>query len=671
MSPWEDYERTAWQISQVKSVSDWCAKNRYMSSISSNHSGYWDKKFTPYLAEIIDLANNTDIKKITLCTAAQVGKTTCLENVLGYHIAEDNCAIMVVMPSAQSVKDAIKRSYKPMIDESPVLQVRKKNYKTCLNNNHFDLKGMMVYFANAGSPTNLSSKPCRKVILDETDKMSDVDMNSEADPVSLAEVRTNSYSWNKQIWIVSTPTVPENLIWKSYNAGDRRKYLVPCKKCNHYQQLQWNSIKYPKFKNEHGNPVYQDDDLKDDQSDLIETTGDEIKLNDWAYYQCSNCDNKIKNIDKHEMLLKGVWCPDGCEVDNDGNIIGNIPISSHRSYHLSALYSPFLTWGDVVAEWLLVCADRSVKKLQGFINSWLGEVFENPVYKIDIAKFKKNISGVDRGILPTDTRLVTAGVDIGGKALHCCIIAWQPDEVASVVYAGTPTWNQLEELLLSEWRIKDSPHGRHIDRVLIDSLYNQDEVLKFCSRKPNMFYPLIGKHRLDGAEWQIQDIERTLSGKRYKKGFKRFKIDTNAIKDIVAGLMEEDKLLYYGNIAKEFIEHMNSEHVVEDVNRSGGVHRYWKKRSESAQNHYFDAVCYATAAFRTLGGHKITNSVAKPVAITKSAAAKTPVTPVTKNPVTQTPVTNIPVTPTQPPHVVRKSGTSNNFKQPRMKRSRW
>jgi len=92
-------------------------------------------------------------------------------------------------------------------------------------------------------------------------------------------VKTVSNTFTRRkIFLVSTPTVHGiSRIEKEFESSDKRYFFVPCPHCNHYQVLKWPQIKW------------QD------------------KNPNTAHYVCIECNGKIENHQKTEMLARGEW----------------------------------------------------------------------------------------------------------------------------------------------------------------------------------------------------------------------------------------------------------------------------------------------------------------------------------------------------------------------------
>ena len=70
-------------------VSTWADNERYLSPESAENPGLWDTNRAPYQRGMMDALAERGIEKVVFMTSAQVGKTSILENIIGYFIAHD------------------------------------------------------------------------------------------------------------------------------------------------------------------------------------------------------------------------------------------------------------------------------------------------------------------------------------------------------------------------------------------------------------------------------------------------------------------------------------------------------------------------------------------------------------------------------------------------------
>src|SRR5689334_535571 len=78
--------------------SEWADRERKLSQESASEPGQWRTDRAPYQREIMDAVVDPKVHTIAVMTSAQVGKTSCLENILGYFMVYDPCPVLLLQP---------------------------------------------------------------------------------------------------------------------------------------------------------------------------------------------------------------------------------------------------------------------------------------------------------------------------------------------------------------------------------------------------------------------------------------------------------------------------------------------------------------------------------------------------------------------------------------------
>lgn len=235
--------------------------------------------------------------------------------------------------------------------------------------------------AGSNSPSSLASRPVRIVLCDEVDRYP-LSAGAEGDPVNLAKKRATTF-WNRKIVLTSTPTIKDlSRIEQAYLQSDQRRYYVPCKHCGQYQTLKWGQIKW--------------------SADSLETT----------YYQCEVNNCLLYDTDKQQMLQQGQWQAEGVA----GNVAG---------FHLSELYSPWVSWSKIVTEFLK--AKLMPETLKTWVNTTLGETWEEGGETIDETNLLARKENWGNKV-PDGVVLITAGVDVQNDRLEMEIVGWRVRE---------------------------------------------------------------------------------------------------------------------------------------------------------------------------------------------------------------------------------------------------
>jgi phage terminase large subunit GpA-like protein len=444
---------------------------------------------------------------------------------------------------------------------------------------------MALRVTGANSPAGLASDPVRYLLLDEVDKFPPFS-GREADPVSLSMERTRTF-WDRRVVMTSTPTTRAGSIWREYELSDQRRFHVPCLGCGKFMILESENVRRP-------------GDVRDP---------DMIEREDLARYICPRCKHEHQEVDKRPMLARGRWVPAGAEVTDGGVVVGD-QNSRHRGYQLSALYSPWVSWSAVLAEYLR--AKDDVARYMNFVNSWLGWIWEERLEARDAADLLALAAGHASGTVPKGTVVLTAGVDVQADLFYYAIRAWGYGEESWLVECGrVETWEALENAMFRR-EFKEHGGDEHaakfsVRQAAIDSGYRTHEVYDFCRRWRAVARPVKGQERLAGMPIKPVRVERDGRGVVIVGGLQLWHVDTNFFKDALAQFWSGDRdgaparFHLHADPPDEYCRHLASEHKIVIRNRTGAVKEVWSRRPGGGPNHWFDAEVYAMAAAHMLG----------------------------------------------------------------------
>lgn len=77
-------------------LSQWADTYRVLSAESSAAPGRWNTDNAPYQREIMDAIGDPHVRRVVIMSAAQIGKTAMLMNVLGYYMHYFPAPVMVI-----------------------------------------------------------------------------------------------------------------------------------------------------------------------------------------------------------------------------------------------------------------------------------------------------------------------------------------------------------------------------------------------------------------------------------------------------------------------------------------------------------------------------------------------------------------------------------------------
>jgi phage terminase large subunit GpA-like protein len=417
-----------------------------LSREASAEPGKWRTERAPYQRGIMDAFSDPRVERVVVMSSAQIGKSECLLNVLGYYIDQDPAPILLMQPTIRDAEEFSKLRVSTMLRDTPRLRNAVKDPRSRDSGNTLLMKefpGGGLYLAGANAPSAIAGRPIRVVLRDERDRFP-ASAGTEGDPGAISDKRTSTF-WNRKLGDWSTPTLKGySQIESLYLEGDQRRYFVPCPDCGEFQTLSWPNLKWDEGKPE------------------------------TAYYCCPACGAAIPESQKYRMLARGEWRP-------------GAPLARIASFHLNALYSPWARWGDLAAEW--ISAQQDMTKLQVFVNTVLGESWEDRGGGLDPESMFANRRESYPAPVPMAAGMLTAGVDVQHDRIEIVVRAWAGAEesffVERVVLMGDPTtdalWSDLDAVLFDrEWR-HESGAMLKIFATAIDSGDNTERVMRYCA----------------------------------------------------------------------------------------------------------------------------------------------------------------------------------------------
>ena len=570
---------------EVLSVSEWSERHRVLDQKSAALPGRWSNDLTPYLVEIMDsLGPDATCTRVTFQKGAQVGGTEAGNNWLGWIMDQQPAPAMYVLPTKELAEDIAEDRIDPLIQATPRLSSKvaarraREGGSTQLRKNY---PGGVLVLAGANSGASLRSRPFRFLFKDELDAWQ-ARIKGEGDPSKLAERGTRTFGRARKVFEVSTPTLQgASRIEASFYAGDRSYYHVPCPECMHYQRLRWSNIKEP--------------------SDGAWKRGEYAG----TAYACEGCGVLIPEHRKPWMLERGRWIAERPQRSSD-----------HRSFHLSALYSPlgWYSWAQGAEDWITAQNDREL--LQAFVNLVLGETWVEKGDAPDFEVLMARAEPYEIGTVPTGGLLLTCGIDVQADRLEAEVVAWgegrESWSVEHVVIPGkvseAKTRAELDKLLGGSWP-HESGVRLPIVRACIDSGYNAHEVYNYVrGGRPDQLLAIKGDPRMPAIIGQPRKVEVNHRGKRIRRGVSLWPVGVDQAKSELYGWlhMKAPKpgdpfpagWCHLPHHPQEWFEQLVAEHLEPQKVAGRTVFRWVKTRE---RNEALDCRIYARAAAVQVG----------------------------------------------------------------------
>lgn len=351
------------------SVSEWAARDRKLNNMGA-YVGDWINETAPYLVEPMDMTQSRAHDAVIFVGPAQCGKTEIILNWVGHSVVVDPGDLSIFNPTQANARDFSTRRVDRLHRHTKVVGENLLAERDADNKYDKHYKNGMILGIAWPSVAELAGKPIGRIAITDRDRMED-DIDGEGDPFDLATKRTTTFgsfamtlcesSPSREIldhrYIIKSPheAPPTTGILSLYNRGDRRQWYWPCPNCNdffrgRFEQLVW-----------------------DKSAGSIPGMADSVRM------VCPSCSAKIHPDSRYEMNGSGLWVPDNCIVDSNGQLRGEPRRSRIASFWLEGTSAAFTNWQKLLQSYLTAVEDyeRNLNEepLRKFYNTDLGRPY--------------------------------------------------------------------------------------------------------------------------------------------------------------------------------------------------------------------------------------------------------------------------------------------------------
>lgn len=512
-------------------------------------------------------------RRVVFVKSAQVGATEIFNNVVGYHIDQAPCAMLMVQPTQEMGDAWSKDRLAPMLQDTPALRgkvrsPRSKDSGNTLRHKVFPGGHLTVLGANSGA--SLASRPAKKALADEVDRYP-ASIAGEGDPVDLVAKRLTTY-WDKTIGLASTPTLlGASRIWSAWEESDMRRFFVPCPKCGTFQHLIFKQVKW--------------------DTDRPET----------AVYRCEACSEPWDDADRREAVAHGYW-----EATAEFN--------GTAGFHINEIYSPWVSLEDMVRNFLE--AKKLPETLQVWINTALGLPWEERGETVSEHGLFNRREQYDHTAVPKGVALITAGVDVQDNRLEVEFVGWGRDKeswgVDKVILHGDPSspglWAKLDKQLLRPFKREDGLALKVSATCLDTGGHFTQTAYDFCHpRLRRKVWPIRGDNTGKKPIWPPRRTRRhTGSGTVFTIGVHDAKMHIYRylkIKKPGPGFCHFPEVKDY---SEEHFKQLTAEKLVIRRPKNGGYPEFrFLLKSDGRRNEALDLRVYALAALHSLHEDKL------------------------------------------------------------------
>ncbi len=559
-------------------LSEWADEYAYIPAGAAD-PGKFSTAIAEYQREPQDAVSDPRLRKVVLVWASQTGKTQIQLNAIGYYSHYDPAYMLMIQPTLERAEEVSKLRIATMIRDTPALRDIYPDPKSRDSGNTLLLKefpGGYLAMIGANAPSGLASKPVRILFPDEVDRFPE-SAGTEGDALDLAYIRGSTF-WNFKSVETSTPLIKgASRIDQSFDDSDKRYFFVRCPHCGREQRLEWKQLRW----------------------ETDETSDGKLRPKN-VWYECDSATKermgcRIEESSKFEMVRKGRWVATAESVD--GRTAG---------YHLNALYSPWVEWGQLLHEW--IAAQPDPEKLQVFINTRLAETWELRGDGAEESELtQRQEPEPEDNLLPEGVLLLTMGVDVQRDRIEASIWGWGLDKEAWIidhrVMRNSPAlpeehpdspWRELDDYRTSQF-LHPSGKTLPVACVCVDSGDQTKIVYDYTRRRERQRVYAVkgvaGFGRPLVNNGTRPDKNKTLL---YLVG-----VDT-AKERVYAGLKQEKQgagfthILKKASLGESFLAQLTAEHLIATKRKGRAVLSYQLR--EGRRNEALDCAVYATAA---------------------------------------------------------------------------
>ena len=265
----------------------------------------------------------------------------------------------------------------------------------------------------------------------------------------------------------------------------------------------------------------------------------ETEAADRACLACPACGAMWTNQQRIDAHADCLLVHRGQEVDPDGVIVGDPPPTDTLGFRwtvVNSVLNPRRVSMVGAIEWKALRApDEEVAERDVLQSQWAMPAKSSSVEvsQLDYAVvMQRLLKGMPRGRCPSDTQLLTVGIDVGKWLVHWDAIAWRPNATPHVpeygvaeVPADTLGEEQAllaalrtlrDEVLLPGWQLGEARVTPTL--VFVDAGYQQAVVHQFCAESGPQFFAVKGYgvlQRRSGSNARVTGSKTVHHGDKY------------------------------------------------------------------------------------------------------------------------------------------------------------
>jgi phage terminase large subunit GpA-like protein len=549
-------------------ILDWAEEN--VRFPASDRASRFDRSVAPWMNEPLLAASDDETTQVFVRAATGAGKTTYMEGIACFIVAQKPGPTLFVGQTDDMVKDWTESRLLPIFHECAPVRALFPEDRHALRKTTI-LFPHMVLFAGGANMTNLQEKSMRYCIGDEVWRWKHG---------MIRELKARHHDrWNRKTLLVSQGWDSGHEADAEWDSGTREAWGWECEGCGNWHRYTWDDIKYEVAKNEQGEMLW----------DAVQ---DSVRM------ECPTCQHAYRDTAAVRRALS---------ARASYRALNPHPVRGHRSFEFPAYAVWWIPWFSIVREWIEAQESKNsgnLEPLKQFVQKrkaqvWVEEVTSS-LPEVTTGDYAK-ADFIDGQLIDGEHRRFMT-VDVQRDHFWAVVRAFRVDGSSMLLHESRPlTWETLDAIA-AQYNVQ----GRC---VVVDAGFDTAIVYEQCARRgwtashgsgQDGFYHMTNSRRVRKF---VSKIETAVAGSDNLRCFYFF-FSNEGIKDKLAALRQPGatpKWEVPRDVSEDYRKQMLAEMKKDIINsRTKQVEQRWVKIG-GRPNHLWDCECIALASAMLAG----------------------------------------------------------------------
>lgn len=428
----------------------------------SARSSEFDPEMAPWLNDIIRAVTNDRVRQIIVRMPTGAGKTTFLELICPYIVANQPGPMLLVEQTDDTSKDWAESRLMPVFEAcEPVARLfpedRHQKRKSAILFPH------MALFMSGANMSGAQGKSMRYVYCDEA-------WQFKAGILGELQKRLHDRV-NRKFIVCSQGWESSHETESFWKMGTTHEWGHECVACGEWAKWSWLGIKY---------------DSPDEGKEWNWQA-----LRESVRHECPGCGHVTPNTTagRRGMSLRSSYRAEVGENAIEGNV----------NFTLPAWAIWWIDWADLVVEWVKANQAKlkgNIEPLKQFKQKRGAQVWtteeDRPTINLLAANYSKMEYADGQKIDGEVVRFLT--VDVQQDHFWACVRAWRADGTSMLIWYGKVLTQEMIKQLQERMGVRDN-------LVFVDSGYETGTVYELCSKTSRYVTTDLGKEWIRNSGW--------------------------------------------------------------------------------------------------------------------------------------------------------------------------